>query len=165
MAIRLEVEAETQQITTKNLFGRLQLLNINEKIQPIIMAECGQILQEMANNHNPLIQEPSKMSEPIPPLEFSYPQQSQSTSPTTLITTFNSKESFIMAPSTPECLAPPSDELPPLPILLPSTLQVPPFNYHHGQLCHYQHCPEPIYVAGSSSDESDRSPRSSALSL
>ena len=49
MAIRLEAEAETQWITTKNLFGRLQLLNIDKKIWPIIIAECGQILQEMAN--------------------------------------------------------------------------------------------------------------------
>ena len=31
-AIRLKAEAETQQITTKNLFGRLQLLKIDEKL-------------------------------------------------------------------------------------------------------------------------------------
>ena len=165
MAIRLEVEAETQQITTKNLFGRLQLLNINEKIQPIIVAECGQILQEMANNHNPLIREPSKMSEPIPPLEFSYPQQSRSTSPTALITMFNSEESFITTLSTPEHLAPPNDDPTLLPIPSPSTLQVPPFNYCHSRPCHYRHHPEPIYIAGSSSDDLDGSPGSSALSL
>ena len=137
MAIRLEVEAETQQITTKNLFGRLQLLNIDEKIQPIIIAEHRQILQEMVNNHDPLIREPSEMSEseaskPVPPLEFSYPQQSRSTSPTTPITMFNSKELFITAPSTPEQLAPPSDDPPPLPIPPPSMLQVPSFDYRHG---------------------------------
>ena len=165
MAIRLEVEAETQWITAKNLFRRLQLLNINEKIWPIIMVEHGQILQEMANNHNPLIWEPSEMSEPVPPLEFSYPQQSQLTSPTAPITMFNSEESFIMALSTPEHPAPPNDDPPLLPIPPPSTLQVPPFNYHHGWPRHYRHCPEPIYVAGSSSDDSDGSPRSSALSL
>ena len=169
-AIRLEMEAETQWITTKNLFRRLQLLNINEKIQLIIIAECGQILQEMVNNHDPLIQEPSKMSKsevskPIPPLEFSYPQQSWSTSPTALITMFNSKESFITAPSTPEHLAPPADNSSLLPIPPPSTLQVPSFDYCHGWPCHYRHRPEPIYVAGSSSDDLDRSPRSSALSL
>ena len=55
MAIRLEMEAETQWITAKNLFGRLQLLNINEKIRLIIIVEHGQILQEMANNRDPLI--------------------------------------------------------------------------------------------------------------
>ena len=43
MAIRLETEAETQWITTKNLFRRLQLLNINKKIQLIIVVEWGQI--------------------------------------------------------------------------------------------------------------------------
>ena len=165
MAIRLEVEAETQWITAKNLFRRLQLLNINKKIQPIIIAECGQILQEMANNCDPLIQEPSEMSKPVPPLEFSYPQQSWSTSPTALITTFNSKESFIMAPSTPEHLAPPNDDPPLLPIPSPSTLQVPPFDYCHSWPCHYWHRPELIYVMGSSSDDSDSSLRSSALSL
>ena len=46
MAIRLETEAETQQITAKNLFGRLQLLKIDEKLQPIIIAEWGRILQQ-----------------------------------------------------------------------------------------------------------------------
>ena len=97
-----------------------------------------------------------------PPLEFIYHQQFWLTSPTALITTFNSEESFITAPSTPEH---PSDDPPLLPIPPPSTLQVPPFNYHHGRLCHYQHCPELIYVVGSSSDDSDSSPRSSALSL
>ena len=148
MAIRLEAEAETQQITTKNLFGRLQLLNINEKIQPIIIAECRRILQEMANNRDPLIQEPSEMSESVPPLEFSYPQQSQSTLPTAPITTFNSEESFITAPSTLEHLVPPSDDPPLLPIPPPSTLQVPPFDYCHGRPCHYRHHPELIYVAG-----------------
>ena len=45
MAIRLEMEAETQWITAKNLFGRLQLLKINKKLRPIIIAEQGQILQ------------------------------------------------------------------------------------------------------------------------
>ena len=88
MAIRLEVEAETQWITAKNLFGRLQLLNIDEKIWPIIVVEHRQIPQEMANNCDPLIWEPSEMSEPVPLLEYSYPQQSWSTSPTTLITMF-----------------------------------------------------------------------------
>ena len=131
------------------------------------MAEHGWILQEMANNHDPLIWEPSKMLEPIPPLEFSYPQQSWLTSPATpiTITMFNSGESFIMAPSTPEHPAPPNDDPPLLPIPPPSTLQVPPFNYHHSQPHYYQHHPEPIYVVGSSSDDSDGSPRSSALSL
>ena len=127
--------------------------------------EHGQILQEMANNRDPLIREPSEMSEPIPPLEFSYPQQSRSTSPTTPITTFNLEESFITAPSTLEHPAPPNDDPPLLPIPPPSTLQVPPFDYCHGQPRHYQHHPEPTYVTGSSSEESDRSPRSSALSL
>ena len=55
IAIRLKAEAETQWITAKNLFRRLQLLNIDEKIQPIIIAEHGRILQEMVNNHDPLI--------------------------------------------------------------------------------------------------------------
>ena len=40
-AIRLEIEAETQWITAKNLFRRLQLLNIDKKIQPISVAEHG----------------------------------------------------------------------------------------------------------------------------
>ena len=165
MAIRLEVEAETQWITAKNLFRRLQLLNIDEKIWPIIIAECGWILQEMKNNHDPLVQDPSEMSKSVPPLEFSYPQQSWSTSPAALITTFNSKESFIMAWSTLEHPASPDDDPPLLPIPLPSTLQVPPFDYHHGRPHHYRHCPELTYVMGSSSDGSDGSPRSSALSL
>ena len=125
------MEAETQWITAKNLFGRLQLLNIDEKIQLIIMAECGQILQEMVNNCDPLIREPSEMSKPISPLEFSYPQQSQSISPAAPITTFISEESFITALSTLEHPAP-NDDPPPLPIPLPSMLQVPPFDYHHG---------------------------------
>ena len=107
----------------------------------------------------------SEMSEPVPPLEFSYPQQSRLTSPIALITTFNLEESFIIAPSTPEHPAPPNDDPPPLPIPPPSTLQVPPFDYRHGQPHHYQHRPEPIYVVGSSSDDSDGNPRSSALSL
>ena len=119
----------------------------------------------MVNNHDPLIQEPSEMSEPVPPLEFSYPQQSQLTSPAAPITTFNLEESFITALSTPEHPAPPTDNPPLLPILPPSMLQVPPFDYHHGQPCHYQHHPELIYVVGSSSDDSDGSPGSSALSL
>ena len=76
MAIRPEAEVETQQITTKNLFGRLQLLNIDEKIRLIIVVECGQILQEMKNDHDPLVHEPSEMSESVPPLEISYLQQS-----------------------------------------------------------------------------------------
>ena len=76
MAIRLEVEAETQRITTKNLFRRLQLLNIDEKIRLIIVVEHGQILQEMKNDHDPLVHEPSEMSESVPPLEISYLQQS-----------------------------------------------------------------------------------------
>ena len=80
MAIRLEAEAETQWITAKNLFRRLQLLKINEKLQPIIIAERGQILQQMKNDSDPLAQEPSEMSEPkskpVPPLEFIYYQQS-----------------------------------------------------------------------------------------
>ena len=164
MAIRLEMEAETQWITAKNLFGRLQLLNINEKIQLIIVVECGWILQEMVNNCDPLIQEPSKMSKPISPLEFSYPQQSWSISPAAPITTFNSEESFITASSTLEHPAPNNDP-PLLPIPPPSMLQVPPFDYCHGWPHHYWHRPEPIYIAGSSSDDSDRSPRSSALSL
>ena len=121
------------------------------------------------NDSNPLAWEPSEMSEPksepVPPLEFIHYQQSWSTSPTTPITTFNSEESFIMTPSTLEQPAPPTDDPPPLPIPPPSMLQVPPFNYHHGWPRHYQHCPEPTYVMGSSSEESDRSPRSSALSL
>ena len=78
---------------------------------------------------------------------------------------FNSKELFITAPSTPEHPAPPNDDPPLLPIPPPSTLQVPPFDYHHGRPHHYQHHLEPIYVAGSSSNDSDGSPRSSALSL
>ena len=119
----------------------------------------------MANNCDPLIREPSEMSEPVPPLEFSYPQQSQLTSPATPITMFNLEESFIIALSTPEHPAPLTDDPPLLPILPPLMLQVPPIDYHHGQPCHYRHCPEPIYVVGSSSDDSDGSPRSSALSL
>ena len=47
-AIRLETEAETQWITTRNLFGRLKLLNINEILQPIIIAEHGWVYQEMS---------------------------------------------------------------------------------------------------------------------
>ena len=58
-----------------------------------------------------------------------------------------------------------NDDPPPLPSPPPTTLQVPPFDYHHGQPRHYRHRPEPTYVAGSSSEESDGSPRSSALSL
>ena len=38
-AIRLETEAETQWITAKNLFERLQLLKIDEKLRPIIVME------------------------------------------------------------------------------------------------------------------------------
>ena len=169
MAIRLETEAETQWITAKNLFRRLQLLKIDEKLWLIIVAEQGRILQEMKNNSDPLVQEPSEMSKPeskpVPPLEFIYYQQSQSMSPTAPITMFNSEESFITAPSTPEHPAPPNDDPPPLPIPPPSMLQVPPFDYHHGQPRHYWHCPEPTYVTGSSSEESDGSPGSSALSL
>ena len=70
-----------------------------------------------------------------------------------------------MALSSLEHPAPPNDDPLPLPIPPPSTLQVPPFNYHHGQPHHYQHCPELIYVAGSSSDDLDSSPKSSALLL
>ena len=119
----------------------------------------------MKNSCDHLVQEPSEMSESVPPLEFSYPQQSRLTSPAALITTFNSEESFITALSTLEHPAPPNDDPPPLPIPPPSTLQVPSFDYCHGRPCHYWHCPGPIYIAGSSSDDSDRSPRSSALSL
>ena len=119
----------------------------------------------MENSCDPLARELSEMSKSIPPLEFSYPQQSWSASLTTPVTTFNSEELFIMALSTPEHPAPPNDDPPPLLIPPPSTLQVPPFDYHHGRPCHYQHCPEPIYVVGSSSNDSDGSPRSSALSL
>ena len=165
IAIRLEAEAETQRITAKNLFGRLQLLNIDEKIWSIIIAEHGWVLQEMENSLNPLVWEPSEMSKSIPLLELSYPQQSWSTSPATPITTFNSEESFIMALSIPEHPAPPNNDPPPLPIPLPLMLQVPPFDYRHGWPHHYWHHPEPIYVMGSSSDDSDGSPRSSALSL
>ena len=140
-AIRLETEAETQWITTKNLFGRLQLLQIDEKLQSIIVAEQGWILQQMKNNSNPLAQEPSEMSEPkskpVPPLEFIHYQQSRSTSPTAPITTLNSEESFITTPSTLEQPAPPTDDPPLLPIPPPSTLQVPPFNYRHGRPHHY----------------------------
>ena len=46
MAIILKVEAETQWITAKNLFRRLQLLNIDKKIWLIIVAEHGWILHE-----------------------------------------------------------------------------------------------------------------------
>ena len=125
---------------------------------------------------DPLVWEASETSSSILPLEFSYPQQSQSTSPAAPITMFNSEESFTTAPSTPEHPGSPAPldittesintfDFPPLPVPPPSMLQVPPFNYHHGQPCHYQHHLEPIYVVGSSSDDSDRSPRSSALSL
>ena len=169
MAIRLKTEAETQWMTAKNLFRRLQLLKIDEKLRPIIVMEKGWILQQMRDDSNPLAQEPSEVSEaksePVPPLEFIYYQQSWLTSPATPITMFNLEESFITAPSTPEQPAPPTDDPPLLPIPPPSTLQVPPFDYHHGQPCHYQHHPEPTYVAGSSSEESDGSPRYSALSL
>ena len=96
MAIRLEMEAETQQITAKNLFVRLQLLKIDEKLWLIIVVEWGQILQQMRNNSDPLAQELSEMSEPesepVPSLEFIYHQKSWSTSPTAPITMFNSKE-------------------------------------------------------------------------
>ena len=169
MTIRLETEAETQQITAKNLFGRLQLLKIDKKLQLIIIAEWGWILQQMKDGSNPLVREPSEMSKPeskpVPPLEFIYYQQSRSTSPAALITTFNSKESFITALSTLEQPALPTDDPPLLPIPPATMLQVPPFNYHHGQPHHYWHCLEPTYVAGSSSEESDGSPRASALSL
>ena len=123
----------------------------------------------MKNDSDPLAWEPSEMSEPesepVPPLEFIYHQQSRSTSPAAPITTFNSEESFTMAPSSPEHPVPPTNDPPPLPIPPPSTLQVPPFDYHHGWPRHYRHCPELTYVARSSSEELDRSPRSSALSL
>ena len=169
MAIRLETEADTQQITAKNLSRRLQLLQIDEKLWLIIVVEWGWVLQEMRNNDNPLVQEPSEMSEPesepVPPLEFIYNQQSWSTSPAAPITTFNLEESFITALSTPEQPAPPTNDPPLLPIPPPTMLQVPLFDYHHGQPCHYRHHPELTYVAGSSSEESDGSPGSSALSL
>ena len=130
----------------------------------------------MKDHQDPLVWETSEMSSSVPPLEFSYPQQSRSTSPIALITMFNSKELFTTAPSTlerPRNLAPPdittesidTADFPPLPVPPPSTLQIPPFDYHHGRPCHYQHRPELIYVVGSSSDDSDGSPRSSALSL
>ena len=83
------------------------------------------------------------MSSSIPPLEFSYPQQSRSISPAAPITTFNSEESFAIAPTTPERPenpAPPdittelidTADFPPLPVPPPLTLQVPPFDYCHG---------------------------------
>ena len=173
MAIRLETEAETQQITTKNLFGRLQLLQIDEKLQLIIIVEWGQVLQEMRNDDNPLAWEPSKAakpksepkSEPVPPLEFIYYQQLQLTLPAAPITMFNSEESFTTVPSSLEHPVLPTDDPPLLLIAPPSTVQVPPFDYRYGWPCHYQHHPEPTYVMGSSSEESDGSPRSSALSL
>jgi hypothetical protein len=171
MAIRLKMEAETQQITTKNLFRRLQLIQIDEKLWLIIVTEWGWILQQMKNNSDPLVRELSKAvepeskpeSEPVPPLEFIYYQQSWLTSPAALVTTFNSKESLTTAPSSPEHPAPPTDEPPLLPIPPPTTLQVPPYDYHHGRPRHYWH--HPTYVVRSSSEESDGSPRSSALSL
>ena len=43
-AIRLEAEAETQWMTTKNLFRRLQLLNIDKKFWLIIVTEHGRVL-------------------------------------------------------------------------------------------------------------------------
>ena len=183
-AIRLEGEAETQWMTAKNLFGRLQLLKIDEKLWSIIVTEQGRILQEAENSCNLLAREPSESSESVPPLEFAYPQQSQLTSPAAPVTTFNSDGSFTTAPSTPErpenpappdvtaesiniAGYPPSPipDSPPLPVPPPLTLQVPPFNYHHGRPCYYQHHPEPIYVAGNSSNDLDKSPGSSALSL
>ena len=176
-AIRLKTEAETQQTTAKNLFERLKLLKIDEILWPIIVTEHGLIYQEMKEHQDPLVRDLSEASSSILPLEFSYPQQSRSILPATPITMFNSEESFMTTPSTPECpgnLAPPdittesinTTNFPPLPIPPPSTtLQVPPFNYCHSRPCHYQHCPELIYVAGSSSDDSDRSHGSSALSL
>ena len=123
----------------------------------------------MKNNSDPLAWEPSEASkpesEPIPPLEFIHYQQSWLTSPTAPITMFNSKESFATTPSSPEHPTPPTDNPLLLPIPPPTTLQVPPFDYHYGRLCHYRHHPELTYIAGSSSEESDGSPRSSALSL
>ena len=120
-------KSNSQRITTKNLFGRLQLLKIDEKLQPIIVTEQGRILQQMRNNSNPLAREPSEMSEPksepIPPLEFIYHQQSRLTSPTAPITMFNSEESFATAPSSPEHPAPPTDDPPLLPIPPPTMLQ------------------------------------------
>ena len=141
--VRLEMEAETQRTTAKNLFERLKLLKINEKVQSIIVAEHGWIYQEMKEHQDPLVWETLEMSSSIPLLEFSYPQQLRSTSPAAPITMFNSDGTFTTAPSTPECPgnpAPPdittesvdTADFPPLPILPPSTLQVPPFDYHHG---------------------------------
>ena len=60
-AVRLEMEAETQQTTTKNLFERLKFLKIDEKLQSIIVAECGQIYQEMKEHQDPLVWEMSEM--------------------------------------------------------------------------------------------------------
>ena len=175
-AIRLEMEAETQQITARNLFERLKLLKINKKLQPIIVAEHRWVYWEMKECWDPLVWDPSKTSSSILPLEFSYPQQSWSTSPAAPITTFNSEESFETAPSTLECPknpAPPdittepinTINFPPLPVSPPSMLQIPPFDYQHSQPHRHQHHPQLIYVVGNSSEVPDRSPRSSALLL
>ena len=146
--IRLKTEAETQWITTRNLFERLKLLKIDEKLWPIIVTEYGWVYQEMRECWDPLVWQPSKTSSSVPPLEFSYPQQSQSTSPAAPITMFNSEESFEMAPSTlerPSNPAPPdittesidTTDFPLLPIPPPSTLQVSPFDYCHSWPHHY----------------------------
>ena len=112
-ALWLEKEAATQQETAKSLFDRLTHLKVNEVLQPIIVKEWEWGYQEIyrTTNQGPQnssvweapVWQPSETSSSIPPLEFSYPQQSWSTSLTALITTFNSEELFKTAPSTPEC--------------------------------------------------------------